>query len=81
MQGVGFRMFVADVAEHLGLRGYVRNLPDGSVYVLGVGARPSLERLLGRLYQGPTMARITEVEHDWSVGEPSGLGSSFEVRP
>ena len=37
VQGVGFRYFVARSARNLGLSGYVRNLPDGTVEVAASG--------------------------------------------
>ncbi|HZL86426.1 MAG TPA: acylphosphatase, partial [Candidatus Krumholzibacteria bacterium] len=36
VQGVGFRVFVAQQAHQLGVRGYARNQPDGSVEVVAV---------------------------------------------
>jgi len=48
VQGVGFRWFVARHARSLGLHGYARNLPNGSVEVMVDGpedAIPALERL------------------------------------
>ena len=44
VQGVGFRYFVARSARGLGLSGYVRNLPDGTVEVAAVGNRAALGR-------------------------------------
>ena len=44
VQGVGFRYFVARSARGLGLSGYVRNLPDGTVEVAAAGSRAALER-------------------------------------
>ncbi|TMD54260.1 MAG: acylphosphatase, partial [Chloroflexi bacterium] len=54
VQGVGFRYFVAQKAQSLGLRGYVRNEYDGSVEVLAQGPRPALEHLLTYLRRGPS---------------------------
>jgi acylphosphatase len=53
VQGVGYRDFVYMRAHFLGLRGYVRNLPDmRSVEVVAEGERDSLEQLLDYLREG-----------------------------
>jgi acylphosphatase len=80
VQGVGFRVFVYDAARRLGLRGYVRNLPDGRVYVAASGPRKALEELLRLVSRGPTMARVSSVEQAWSEGEADDIGQRFEVR-
>jgi acylphosphatase len=66
VQGVGFRMFVWREAVRLGLRGYVRNLPDGTVEVVAEGPRPLLEQLLAALRRGPRAAEVTSVDVTWS---------------
>jgi len=48
VQGVGFRYFVLRQARSLGLRGYVRNLPDGRVEFLLQGAPDAVARNLPR---------------------------------
>lgn len=58
VQGVGFRYFVQDRALELGLRGWVRNLPDGSVEAAAAGPPEALDRLEARLRQGPARARV-----------------------
>src|ERR1041385_2733716 len=75
VQGVGFRMYVADAARRLGLGGYVKNQPDGSVYVLAVGERARLEELLALLWRGPSAARISGVEHDWADNNQEPVGA------
>jgi acylphosphatase len=59
---VGFRRFVQRVASGLGLRGRVRNLPDGSVEVLAWGNQAAIDQLEARLNVGPTKAYVTKVE-------------------
>ena len=62
VQGVGFRWFVARHARSLGLTGFARNLPNGSVEVMVDGpedALPELERLLR---SGPASAQVERVE-------------------
>ena len=62
VQGVGFRWFVAHLAPDLGLRGRVRNLPDGRVEVLAAGPDPALRELEAALIAGPPAARVDGVE-------------------
>lgn len=78
VQGVGFRYFVRREASTLGLRGYVRNVPDGEVEVVAEGDRPRLEHLLALLERGPSAAEVEHVEAQWSVG--TGAFFSFQVR-
>ena len=78
VQGVFFRDFTIGHARGLGLAGWVRNRPDGAVEVLAHGDRPSLERLIGRLREGPPGAFVSEVEAVWDA--PTERFDSFEVR-
>lgn len=78
VQGVGYRFFVRRQAAALGLRGYARNLPDGSVEVVAEGDRRSLEQLLHALERGPSAADVEDVEAEWDVG--SGAFSGFQIR-
>jgi acylphosphatase len=78
VQGVGFREFVYMRARFLGLRGYVRNLPDmPSVEVVAEGERAGLEQLLDHLREGPRGARIDGLDVTW--GEPGGRHTTFGV--
>lgn len=77
VQGVGFRYFAERVAQSLGLVGYVRNLPDGSVEVYAEGEKDSLQILGSRLRRGPAFARVDEVQEQWSA--TTGKYSSFRV--
>lgn len=78
VQGVGFRYFAVEKALGLGLRGYARNLNDGSVEVLAQGPRQALENLLAQLWRGPSAAHVTQVEVDWD--DSSIHVSGFHVR-
>lgn len=62
VQGVGFRFFAEHAASDLGLKGYVRNLPDGRVEVYATGDEHSLEELRKQLQEGPRAARVEGVE-------------------
>ena len=59
--GVGFRWFVWRDAERLGLRGFARNVRDGSVEVIADGSPDALLELERALAQGPRAARVTRV--------------------
>ncbi len=78
VQGVGFRYSTLDVARRLGLYGWVRNRPDGSVEVVAEGQRPTLERLLEFLHRGPSGARVTHVNASWD--KATGEFKTFGVR-
>ena len=77
VQGVFFRASTRDVAQNLGLLGFVRNEPDGSVYIEAEGPDPNLDLFIAWCKKGPDRARVDEV----SVSEGSVAGfRGFEVR-
>jgi acylphosphatase len=79
VQGVGYRWYAARRAEALGLRGFVRNLYDGTVEIEAVGDRSVLEELIGHLRVGPRSARVTNLKVEW--GSPGNRPDSpFEIR-
>lgn len=77
VQGVSFRYFAEKQAVELGLTGWVRNLYDGRVEVLAEGERDALERLLGRLREGPRMARVEDIDIDWR--DYTGIFKDFRI--
>jgi acylphosphatase len=78
VQGVGFRWYVARHARAIGLTGYARNLPDGSVEVVVDGSEEALPELERLLRTGPAYARVERVER---TQEPAlaGTSRSFDV--
>ena len=78
VQGVGFRAYVLEQAQALGLTGWVRNTFRGEVEVLAEGPRVTLDQLLDKLRLGPRMAFVSEVRKTWEPA--SGEFSSFTVR-
>lgn len=78
VQGVWFRAWTRDVARALGLNGSVRNLPDGTVEVTATGTQKALTSLLGRLQDGPPLARVSNIETEWS--DFNGEETGFHVR-
>jgi acylphosphatase len=65
VQGVSYRWFTVEEAERLGLTGWVRNLPDGSVELEAEGPEPQLEALVTWCRRGPPAARVTDVDVEW----------------
>ena len=69
VQGVWFRASAAKVAKSLNLKGFAKNLPDGSVEIIAVGQRNDLEQLRAWAEVGPTGARVEKIEESWSKTE------------
>jgi acylphosphatase len=61
VQGVGFRYSTRAEAVRLGLTGFARNAPDGSVHVEAEGAADAVHELVEWLAHGPPGARVDEV--------------------
>lgn len=59
---MGFRYFVEQSAQSLGVRGWVRNVDDGSVEVYAAGTLAQLSELAGLLWKGPRWAEVRGVE-------------------
>lgn len=64
VQGVWFRESTRQQAVPLGITGYARNMPDGTVEILACGDENALNQLAEWLESGPPMARVSNVE--WS---------------
>ncbi len=78
VQGVSFRWYVQRHANELGIAGYVRNNPDGSVSFVAEGRRDLLERMLDAVRIGPAEAAVENVETEWSA--PTNEFYRFEIR-
>ena len=78
VQGVGFRWFVRERARRLGLSGWVRNLPDGSVEVVASGDPGQLELLKGEIQRGPRGAAVDKLE-EMADSAPEPLAEPFGI--
>jgi acylphosphatase len=81
VQGVGFRWFVSRHARALGVAGYVRNLPDGSVEVVAhCESADALVKLEGLLQDGPSGAAVRSVQREEQPGQDSETTRGFDIR-
>ena len=74
VQGVGFRSFAVRIAQRHGVRGWVRNRPDGSVEIAAQGAPPEF---FEELEIGPRFGRVVSMDRR-ETDEPEAHG--FDVR-
>ena len=65
VQGVFFRASIQREAKRLGITGWVKHLPDGSVEFLAEGEEDLLRELLGWAGRGPSAARVERVDTRW----------------
>lgn len=77
MQGVGFRYFARWLASEEGVRGWVRNLPDGRVEAQAAGNPDSLAGFRDGLAAGPPGSRVDEVAEERMGSTPDW--KSFEI--
>ena len=77
VQGVGFRYFVMKNATALGIAGFVKNMPDGSVYIEAEGEKDKLNLFLDQCRRGPSWSRVDNVT--WHEAPPASF-NSFSIR-
>jgi len=77
VQGVGFRAWMVREARRLGLAGWVRNMPDGSVEAVIAGPEPAVQALLTACRRGPAAARVDRIAE--SFAEPPDGDGFHEV--
>jgi acylphosphatase len=78
VQGVYFRASARDRARQLGLSGWVRNCPDGSVEILAEGDKARLERFMVWCHGGPPGAVVTDLDIKWQ--EANGEFAGFVIK-
>ena len=74
VQGVWFRESMRQEAERLGVTGWVRNRPDGSVEAVVQGSVEAVDALIAWARIGPPLARVERIE----LSEAEGQFSKFE---
>ncbi len=77
VQGVFYRASTRDAARQFGVKGFVRNEPDGSVYIEATGDEESLKKLIAWCRKGPPQAMVSHVEVN--DADELTLFHSFEI--
>lgn len=78
VQGVGFRYFTFKKARELEVKGFVKNLPDGTVEIEAEGERGQLESLIQILKVGPRSAVVNDLHISWDARE--GKYQDFRIK-
>jgi acylphosphatase len=79
VQGVGFRAYVEYSARQIGeLTGWVRNVGYDTVEAIAEGERPTVERFIQMMKDGPRGSRVDESKVEWE--NPTGEFDRFGVR-
>ncbi|MDP2873975.1 MAG: acylphosphatase [bacterium] len=81
VQGIGFRASVKNWAEGLGLAGWVRNNPDGSVELEAEGEESILQSFLTKILQSQLQRYITSHQISWQPAEANEGSTLFRVEP
>ena len=77
VQGVFFRAWTAEQARDLGVAGWIRNRPDGSVEARLSGEQQPIEQLIARMRRGPPGAQVDHLSE--TAADPEAT-ERFEVR-
>ena len=77
VQGVFFRAETRDRARSLGVDGWVRNTPDGTVEAVFEGEEERVESMVEWCRRGPAGARVEDVDADWTAPEGE---TGFSIR-
>jgi acylphosphatase len=78
VQGVCFRANAKKAALSLGLKGYVRNMPDGNVEVVAEGPTNKLSELIHFCRKGPEGANVSKI--NIKLEKPTNEFNGFDVR-
>ena len=64
VQGVFFRAWTKEQADALGVSGWVRNCPDGSVEALVAGEADAVEAMIERMRRGPPASKVERLSEE-----------------
>lgn len=61
VQGVFYRASAKDVADEIGIVGWVKNTEEGNVEIMAGGSKEQIEKLIEWCKKGPRRANVTDV--------------------
>ena len=62
VQGVFYRARTKNTADRLGIKGYVKNLPNGSVEAVFQGEQPTVTQMIEWCHKGPAASKVDHVQ-------------------
>ncbi len=77
VQGVGYRYFIKQKAEEIGIKGWVKNKADGSVEILAQGEPEKIENFINYCERGTS---YSSVEHVNTQEVPLSENNSFKIK-
>ena len=78
VQGVFFRVNTAKAARELGLKGYAKNMPDGSVEIVAEGPKDKIDELIEFCKKSPGASEVSKI--DVKFGKAKNEFGGFEVK-
>ena len=78
VQGVFFRASAKEQADKLGINGWVRNLPGGSVEIRAEGKKENLKQFLDWCNTGPPNSEVSNIEIEYL--KPTGEFDTFYIK-
>ena len=78
VQGVFFRASTREAAERYGIKGWVKNMSDGTVETVAEGEKDAIEKFIDWCRKGPADARVTDI--DIVRQSPTGQFKDFSIK-
>ena len=66
VQNVGFRHYSCQKAKEFDVKGFIKNKPDGSVYIEAEGEKKDLDKFLDWCYSGPPWAEVGSIDYSFT---------------
>ena len=79
VQGVGFRYFTLRAAQPLDIKGWVKNMPDGSVLLWAQGEPEKMARFRDKLKRGPLLSKVARLRERSLTREEAQALSDFQI--
>jgi acylphosphatase len=69
VQNVAYRVYAQDAANNLGVMGWIKNLPDGTVEIVAQGMPDQLKEFVEYLHEGSLLSTVESVSIDWRTSK------------